>query len=769
MTRKLNVPAGESLLLELATSRKPLGMASTPPAYHVLRETYFDTTDGSLERHRMTLCLRSEAQGRQLVELSVIESMNLAGIAEETAVETPVVDGGLYATLAGSSEVATRVRAVVDPHALRPRLALDLDRETRELKSGLFGRASHRLVLDEVVAHAPGSTRAFQELTLVELAPARTSLETLAARLRDRHGAENDGLGTYERIRTLLREGGAAAARASDVTHDVRVALMTIRGWDVALVDSASGLTLPSARGSGEEAARTLLASIGDEDADDTTELDLVGFTTPRAGGSDLEVWLHESPRSGDGRAAGFVWLPLLELLERIGGPRLRDPGLIAALLMVIRSEIGLRLLREAPQSRGAPRELPPARPAVTRVGEADDFLDLDLSILDFNQRVLEMAEDPTVPLLERFRFLSIFSSNMDEFFVVRVARLKDEVARGASEAYEDLSPPQLLDLASIRVRALLARQYGCLKQVLLPELAERGVRIRRWSELEQGQRSALAGRFSQEIFPVLTPLKLSSSSVRSFPRLVSLGLALAAVLRRPGEGRTELGYVAIPKDLPRLLPVPGTRDVIAIEDVIGANASELFSAEVQDVHAFRASRTADVEVDEDSSGSLLAAIADEVSERPYKPVMRLEVDATMPREVRAYLLKEIRAEQGADASMLTRADVYEIDGLLDLRCRRGALRRRDRGRPARAVRGERPSRGRAVGLPGLAGRRRAGAPPLPRLREDRGPLPGRGGVRPGRGGDQAHPLSDRAAVTRDGGSAAGARVGQGRVGLRRA
>jgi len=670
VTRRLNVPVGESLLLELATSRKPLGMASTSPAYHVLRETYFDTTDGSLERQRMTLCLRSEAQGRQVVELSVVESMNLAGIVEESTVETAVVDGGLYATLAGSSEVATRMRAVVDPDALRPRLALDLDRESRELKGGLFLRPSHRLLLDEIVAHAPGFTRGFQELTLVELGPGRTNLETLAARLRDRHGVEHDGLGTYERIRAaLLGEGRPGAGRASDVAHDVRVALMTIHGWDVALVDSPSGLTLPSARGSGEEAARTLLASVDAEDPEEAAELDLVGFTTPRAGSADLEVWLHESPRSSEGRAPGFVWLPLLELMERIGGPRLRDPGLIAALLMVVRSEIGLRLLREAPLRRGAPRELPPVRRDATRTGggEADDFLDLDLSILDFNQRVLEMAEDPSVPLLERFRFLSIFSSNMDEFFVVRVARLKDEVARGTSETYEDLSPPQLLDLASIRVRALLARQYACLRQVLLPELAEQGVRVQRWGELEPDQRSALARRFSGEIFPVLTPLKLSSSSVRSFPRLVSLGLALAAVLRRPGEGRTELGYVAIPKDLPRLLPVPGSRDVIPIEDVIGANASELFSAEVQDVHAFRASRTTDVEVDEDSSGSLLAAMADEVSGRPYKPVMRLEVDASMPREVRAYLLKEIRAEQGADGSMLTRADVYEIDGLLDL------------------------------------------------------------------------------------------------------
>jgi polyphosphate kinase len=155
---------------------------------------------------------------------------------------------------------------------------------------------------------------------------------------------------------------------------------------------------------------------------------------------------------------------------------------------------------------------------------------------------------------------------------------------------------------------------------------------------------------------------------VRSFPRLVSLGLALAAVLRRPGESRTDLGYVSIPRDLPRFLHVPDSKDLIPIEEVVIANANELFSADVEDVHVFRASRTADVEVDEDSSGSLLAAIADEVEARPYKPVIRIEVEASMPRELRAYLLKEIRAEQGGEAATLTRSDIYEIDGLIDLR-----------------------------------------------------------------------------------------------------
>jgi polyphosphate kinase len=273
------------------------------------------------------------------------------------------------------------------------------------------------------------------------------------------------------------------------------------------------------------------------------------------------------------------------------------------------------------------------------------------------------------VPLLERFRFLSIFSSNLDEFFVVRVARIKEEIARGRSDGYEDFSPERLRDLIAIRARALLARQYRCFSHELRPALAARGVRIVMWNELDSAQRATLTARFAEEIFPLLTPLSLASSAVRSFPRLVSFGIALVAVLRRPEAGATDLGYVAIPKDLSRFLPVPGSQDLIPVEEVVSANASQLFSGEVENVHAFRASRAADVEIDEDSSGSLLHAVADEVEERPFKPVIRLEVAASMPGEVRSFLLKEIRAEQGVSGATITRTDVHEIDGLLDLRC----------------------------------------------------------------------------------------------------
>jgi polyphosphate kinase len=669
MTRYLNAPVtDEGAFARLATARRPLGMMASRPTYQLLRETYFDTSDGALAAEGMLLRLRMEASGRSAIELVVAEGMSLAGICDASIFETPVVDGGLYATLAGTSEVATRVRQVAEPDALRPRLAIDIDRESRELRAGILHRAAHRLMLDEIIAHVPGATRSFREVTLIEHGPSATSLDTLAGRLREQYGIENDGMGTLERARGALVE--ARGEGRQEAPHDVRIALFLLYQGDVGLVDDAEGLRLPGARGSGEEIAREYLSEIRKPAARGAVDLDLVGFTTPRRGGSDLEVWLHEIPGSAR-RPEGLVWLPLGELLERVGGPRLRDASLVAALLLLVRSEIGSVLLHTAARRRGVPRPLPiGTRSQSVAAGEAaDDFLDLDLSILDFNLRVLELAEDPTIPLLERFRFLSIFSSNLDEFYVVRMARIKDEIARGRANGHEGLSPSQLRDLVAIRARALVARQYACFRHDLCPALAQHGIRIRRWTELGADQREHLCHQFMQEIFPLLTPLRLSASAVRTFPRLVSLGIALAAVLERAGDEGSDIGYVAIPRDLPRFLPVPGSRDFVPIEEVVGANANRLFSAEVREVHAFRASRAADVEIDEDSSGSLLRAVADEVEERPYKPVIRLEVAASMPGEVQAYLLKEIRAEQGVGGTTVTRTDVYEIDGLLDLRC----------------------------------------------------------------------------------------------------
>jgi polyphosphate kinase len=669
MMRRLNAPVSDAArFAELSAKKRPLGMKARSSTYHLLRETYFDTTDGALAERGMTLRLRSEARGRSVLHLTIAEEVNLQGILHEQQLETPVVGGGLYATLAGPSEVATRVRGIIEPDALRPRAAVDLDREVRELRPGFFGGATHRLVLDEGIAHAPGATRAFQEVTLVELTSGSATLEELGGRLHHDHGVVSDGMDTFRRLRkTLLSREGAPRP---EVPNDVRVALLVLRGWDIAVVEGAEGFALPHAKGSGEAIAREFLQELIAPRSADPPDLDLVGFTTARRGGADLEVWLHEAVPGEE--PDDVVWIPILELMQRLGGPRLRDPSLVSTLLMLVRSEIGQRVLREAPHSRTPPVQLPlEERDPELKPGKgSDDFLDLDLSILDFNQRVLELAEDVALPLLERFRFLSIFSSNMDEFFMVRVGRMKHEVSTAAAAAGdgEGVSAEQHLDLVAIRVRALIARQYACLYGELVPALVDAGTRLVEWDDLTADQRRLLGGRFTAEVFPLLTPLALSSGPGRSFPRLVSLGLALAVSLRRAAGAPTELGYVPVPEGLPRFMPVPASSDLISIEAVIAANLGELFpGASIERAWTFRATRLGDVDIDEDASRSLLRDVADEVEARAYKPVIRLEVEAAMSREARAFLLKAIREDQTGEGATLTRSDVYELPGLVDL------------------------------------------------------------------------------------------------------
>jgi polyphosphate kinase len=668
MTRRLNLPVSDEELLEkLATSPRPLGMAGGVHQYQILRETFFDTSDSLLRDRRMTLRARLQADGTRTVELSRVTGVNLQGVVEETILEEPVVGGGLYAALSTSSEIGTLVREVTDPAALRPVIALDIEREIRELKARWLGRPLHRVAFDRILAHRPGLTRALNEISLTELGQGRPGLEALADRLRTEHGIANDGMDTLERVRSMLR--GSAAPKPVDMPREVRVAILLLRGGRVALTEGPAGLALPTARGAGEDLAREYLGdtlSTPDPDGD----LELIGFAPSKAGASDLEVWLHEAPSGTDEAGHGLLWIPLMELMERIGGPGLRDTGLVGALLLLSRTEIGLQLLREAPSGCRTPVLLPvtPHPPGVELGRAPEDFGNKELSTLDFNARVLEMAEDPSVPLLERFFFLSVFSSNIDEFFVVRVARLKAELQRSGAVDEAGIEADRLLDIISIRVRALAARQYGCLREMLLPLLQERGICIRRWQELDPGSRANLEERFQKEIFPILTPLAMSPSPGHPFPRLESLGLSLAVVLREPEAGRVHLSHILIAKDLPRFLSIPGTLDLIPTEEVVAANASAFFPAsDIQEVHAFRVSRVGSVVIDE-SPESFLAAVEDEVESRPYKPVVRIEVQHTMPREVRAHILRRLRAEPGTDTVALSRSDVFEVDGLIDLR-----------------------------------------------------------------------------------------------------
>ncbi len=302
-----------------------------------------------------------------------------------------------------------------------------------------------------------------------------------------------------------------------------------------------------------------------------------------------------------------------------------------------------------------------PAREASQRGQRRDrhaaamPYTNRELSWLDFNARVLHEAVDERNPLLERARFLAIFSSNLDEFFQVRVAGVKQQMAAGGAQRTPDgLSPAETLRAIRAKVLPLVASQSDTWSQVRR-ELVGHGIRIVSWSERPE-RHLELRQRFIDEIFPVLTPLAVDPG--HPFPYISNLSLSLAVTVRNPETGERGFARIKVPPVLPRLVEV-GVRTYMLLEQVIAANLDVLFPGmDIIEHHLFRVTRNADLAIEEDEADDLLLAIQEELRRRRFGDVVRLEVERSMPAETRAIL------ERGLQCSP---EDVYEISGTLDL------------------------------------------------------------------------------------------------------
>ena len=295
-------------------------------------------------------------------------------------------------------------------------------------------------------------------------------------------------------------------------------------------------------------------------------------------------------------------------------------------------------------------------------------YLNRELSWLAFNARVLHEAADPRVPLLERLKFLAIFGSNLDEFFMVRVAGLRRQIASGTLHHTPDgLTAADQLAAIRARVALLLEDQRRCLG-ALLAELAPHGVRLVGMDALTAGERRAIDEQFESQIFPVLTPLAVDPG--HPFPYVSNLSLSLAVEIRDPAEGSVHFARVKVPERLSRWVAVPGrTHEFVPLEQVIGENLEALFSGmDVLGWYAFRVTRYSDLEFTNlDDPDDLLASIEERVFERRFGEVIRLEVQDDMPAHVRALLLEELRDADFPAKTTLTDADVEEAGHLLDL------------------------------------------------------------------------------------------------------
>jgi polyphosphate kinase len=304
------------------------------------------------------------------------------------------------------------------------------------------------------------------------------------------------------------------------------------------------------------------------------------------------------------------------------------------------------------------------AAETVSPVQPLDDpslYFNRELSWLEFNRRVLEEAQDPQVPLLERLKFLAIFASNLDEFFMVRVGGLKQKVQAGVPfGSGADRTPPRVqVEQISTTAHQLVAEQYCCLMKDVLPSLERAGVMIRGQHELSDSDRRYLADIFRREVFPVVTPLAIDP--VHPFPHLLNKSLNLAVLLQRPHDEENLFAVVQVPSVLPRFVELPAEKGhvFVSLETVIRMHLPELFPGMMLlDVTVFRVTRNGDYEIDDDEVEDLLKTIEEEVRKRRRGAAARLEIEANAQPAFEQFLTTVLD---------LNALDVYAIPGLLDL------------------------------------------------------------------------------------------------------
>ncbi|WP_414685190.1 RNA degradosome polyphosphate kinase [Mycobacterium sp.] len=313
-----------------------------------------------------------------------------------------------------------------------------------------------------------------------------------------------------------------------------------------------------------------------------------------------------------------------------------------------------------------APEAPPAATPDEVIDALPDDrYLNRELSWLDFNARVLALAADPSLPLLERAKFLAIFASNLDEFYMVRVAGLKRRDEMGLSVRSADgLTPREQLRMIGERTQQIARRHAQVFLDSVRPALAEEGIHIVTWADLDDGERSQLSAYFHDQVFPVLTPLAVDPA--HPFPFVSGLSLNLAITVKQPEDGGQHFARVKVPDNFDRFVQLaardgddPRVVRFLPMEELIAAFLPVLFPGlEIVEHHAFRITRNADMEVEEDRDEDLLQALERELARRRFGSPVRLEVADDMTEHMLELLLRELDVDPG---------DVIEVPGLLDL------------------------------------------------------------------------------------------------------
>jgi len=301
---------------------------------------------------------------------------------------------------------------------------------------------------------------------------------------------------------------------------------------------------------------------------------------------------------------------------------------------------------------------VPVAEPVDAELEDSSLYFNRELSWLDFNERVLQLAEDPAVPLLERIKFAAIYENNLNEFYMVRVASLHEQIEAGRDPRGADgMSAPEQIDAIYGRTVGLRTRLFACFEDELRPELAQHGIRLITVSTADDDERAEIEELFENQIFPTLTPLVIGHG--RPFPYISNLSLSLAVALRDPDQDDEIIARVKVPKELlRRFLSLGDGRTFVPLEDVIAHKLETLFPGmEVVDHALFRVTRDTDYDVS-DEADDLMQAVEDELRRRRFGEVVRLEVERDMNPRLRDQLVSALEIDE---------IQVYEVDGLLGM------------------------------------------------------------------------------------------------------
>lgn len=656
--------------LELTRAPLPLRLRAGAPRWDFYRDLYFDTAGGDLRRRGVSCRLRYDLRDRPWLAVVVpgVEPFE----AEVSELE-PV------AVFAGASEPARRLRALVDPARLQQRLELEVERRRRRVYLPVVPLPQFVLATDQIVARYHGESLTFHELVAWRARGGVLPLTWLVSGLVRRYPwltPSGEPLGRAE----AMIASAAGEARATSALP--RVGVFGLAHGRIALCRDGDTLALPQEDGAGEEACRRAMRRwLGSGEG----EIRLLGTTPADDSRPGVEVWLARRlrPSLTTTPPAGLEWYAPADIAARVGSPVLRDPLTLAALALAARSDLVpewtgavLEPASMAMDTSEAGSRLTLSEMRVPLISTRRDkvardperFLNAHLSTVEFNARVLALSDDDRTPFAARLRFLSIFSTNLDQVFMIEVAALQHQIAAGVVDHSPDgLTPAENLESIAMRVRQLVARQYRAFAELARAPEARGAIALREWADLEPGERAELERRFADEIAPLLTPKALTRAPGHPFPHIADRRLSLAVMLRDQAHGPPHFAVLELPATLPRFLPI-GERGVVALETVVRAQLATLFPGrEVVSAHAFRLTRAGDILLDELGTASFVQAVGEEVRRRPWGPVVRIEVDRAMPAPLREVLHRELRFEESGRHSALGPSDVYEADGPVDL------------------------------------------------------------------------------------------------------